>query len=239
MHKNQIQETEKWYERSYKSLGLEAQRRYPNEEMLRFLGRNLFKVPFESRKEMRVLEVGCGSCSNLWVVAKEGFDAHGIDLSSESIVLGGGMLEYWGVSADLKVGSMTELPYEDVVFDTVLDIFSSYCLSESDFEKFLQETWRVLKFGAKFFSYLPSKASDAFLNHSPSELLDASTLNGIYRKDSPFSGNHYPFRFIHPEEYKNTLDKHGFKVDYLETVTRTYRSMGEQFQHIVVEASKK
>jgi len=148
------------------------------------------------------------------------------------------MLEHWGVSADLKVGSMTEMPYQDAFFDSVLDVFSSYCLRESDFEKFLQETWRVLKVGAKFFSYFPSKASDAFLNHSPSELLDSSTLHGIYRKDSPFSGNHYPFRFMHPEEFKNVLDKHGFKVDYLETVTRSYRSMGEQFQHIVVEASK-
>jgi len=90
----------------------------------------------------------------------------------------------------------------------------------------------------KIFSYFPSKASDAFLNHSPSKLPDASTLNGIYRKDSPFSGNHYPFRFMHPEEYKNALNAHGFKVDYLETLTRTYRSTGEQFQHIVVEASK-
>jgi len=89
MNSNPIQETEKWYERSYQSLGLEAQRRYPNEEMLRFLGCNLFKIPYESRKETCVLEVGCGSCSNLWVVAKEGFDAYGIDLSSESIVLGG------------------------------------------------------------------------------------------------------------------------------------------------------
>ena len=145
---------------------------------------------------------------------------------------------YWGVTADLKSGSMTELPYLDTGFDAVLDVFSSYCLSESDFEKFLQETWRVLKVGGEFFSYFPSKASDAFLNHSPSELLDSSTLNGIYRKDSPFSGNHYPFRFMHPEEYKKALNKHGFEVVYLETVTRTYRSMGEQFQHIVVEARK-
>jgi len=89
MNSNQIQETKQWYECSYKSHGLGAQRRYPNEEMLRFLGRNLFKIPNESRKETRVLEVGCGSCSNLWVVAKEGFDAYGIDFSSESIALGG------------------------------------------------------------------------------------------------------------------------------------------------------
>lgn len=149
------------------------------------------------------------------------------------------MLEHWGVSANLKVGSMTELAYQDISFDAVLDVFSSNCLGESDFEKFLQETRRVLKVGAKFFSYFPSKASDTFLNHSPSELLDSSTLNGIYRKDSPFSGNHYAFRFMHPEEYKNALNKHGFKVDYIETVTRSYRSMNEQFEHIVVEASKK
>jgi len=228
-----------WYDISYLNSGLAAQRRYPNEEMLRFLGRNLLGIPSELRKGTRVLEVGCGSCANLWVVAREGFDAHGIDLSPVSIELGRQVLDSWGVFADLKVASMIELPYPDAVFDSVLDVFSSNCLSESDFDKFLQETWRVLKVGAKIFQYFPSKASDAFLNHSPSELLDASTLNGIYRKDSPFSGNHYPFRFMHPEEFKNVLDKHGFKVDYLETVTRSYRSMGEYFQHIVVEASKK
>lgn len=235
---NSIGKVKKWYDNSYSSSGLVAQRRYPNEEMLRFLGRNFFGVPSEFRKDTRVLEVGCGSCANLWVVAREGFEAHGIDLSSESIALGEGMLKQWGVTADLRVGSMSELPYKDAFFDSVLDVFSSYCLMECDYEKFLQEIWRVLKVGAKFFSYFPSKASDAFLNHSPSKLMDASTLDGIYRKDAPFSGNHYPFRFMHPEEYRNTLNNHGFKVDYLETVTRTYRSRGEQFQHIVVEASK-
>jgi ubiquinone/menaquinone biosynthesis C-methylase UbiE len=236
---NSMDRVKNWYNDSYLNFGLAAQRRYPNEEMLRFLGRNLFGMPSELRKETHVLEVGCGSCANLWVVAKEGFDAHGIDLSPLSIELGKQMLDSWGVSADLKVASMTKLPYGDASFDIILDIFSSYCLNEEGFNLFLVEIKRVLKAGAKFFSYFPSKASDAFLNHSPSELLDTSTLNGIYRKDSPFSGNHYPFRFMHPEECKNVLNKHGFKVDYLETVTRSYRSMGEQFQHIVVEASKK
>jgi ubiquinone/menaquinone biosynthesis C-methylase UbiE len=148
------------------------------------------------------------------------------------------MLAHWGVTANLKVGSMTELPYQDACFDAVLDVFSSFCLSERDFENFLQETRRALIVGTKFFSYFPSKVSDAFLNHLLSEPLESFTLNRIYRKDSPFSGKHYIFRFMHPEEFKNAVNKHGFKADYLETVTRTYRSMGEQFQHIVVEASK-
>ena len=67
---------EKWYEESYKSRGFKAQRRYPNEELLRFLGVNFSNNDVESRKKIKVLEVGCGSCANLWMVAKEGFDAY-------------------------------------------------------------------------------------------------------------------------------------------------------------------
>jgi SAM-dependent methyltransferase len=147
------------------------------------------------------------------------------------------MLRKWNVSAELKVGSMTDLPYGDGFFDVILDVFSSYCLSEIDFSRFMSEARRVLKQGGKFFSYFPSKKSDAFLNHAPARLLDSSTLDGIYRDGSPFSGNHYPFRFIHPEEYRRTLRDNGFSVDYLETVTRSYGSMSELFQHVVVEGT--
>jgi ubiquinone/menaquinone biosynthesis C-methylase UbiE len=228
-----------WYDNSYKGSGLNAQRRYPNEEMLRFFGRNFLGVPVESRKNIYVLEVGCGSGANLWFVAKEGFNAHGVDLSPQSIALSKKMLDTWGVTADLKIASMTDMPYANDSFDIILDVFSSYCLNERDFHRFLFEIRRVLKPGAKFFSYFPSKESDAFINHSPAELLDQSTLNGIYRKVSCFFENYYPFRFMHPDEYKDLLNQSGFYIDYLETVTRTYRYGAELFQHIVVEGRKK
>jgi len=67
---------------------------------------------------------------------------------------------------------------------------------------------------------IQEKVSDAFLNYLPSGFLDSSTLTGIYRKDSPFLGNHL-FRFMHPDEYKNVFNKHVFKVDYLESLTRS------------------
>lgn len=236
---NQVKSAQDWYEKSYSDKGGDAQRRYPNEEMLRFFARNFFGVPAELKKELRVLEVGCGSCANLWVIAKEGFDTYGLDLSSNAIELGEATLNAWGVRADLRIGSMTELPYPSDFFDVILDVFSSYCLTEVDFSRFIVEVKRTSRSGAKFFSYFPSKLSDAFLNHSPAQLIDSSTLNGIHRADSPFSCNHYPFRFMHPEEYKKALEENGLKVDYLETVTRSYRSMNELFQHIVVEATKR
>ena len=47
------------------------------------------------------MEIGCGSCSNLWMVSKEGFDIYGLDLSSNALSLGEEMLQNWGVSANL------------------------------------------------------------------------------------------------------------------------------------------
>jgi len=236
-----LKNTEEWYEESYKGSGFAAQRLYPNEELLRFMGRNYFNFPVEKRKKIKILEIGCGSCSNLWMIKREGFDAYGLDLSSQAIELGKQMLDRWNCGAggvDLQVGSMTDLPYQDESFDVIVDVFSSNCLNESDFKTCLSEVNSVLKKGGRFFTYTPGKRSDAFLNHHPAKLLDSSTLSGIYRDDSPFEGNHYPFRFVHPEDHKRTIEKHGFSVEYLETVQRSYYGQQELFEHVVIEGVK-
>ena len=81
-----------FYEKSYKDLGLGAQRRYLN-KLCRFMGRNFFKIPREGREAIKVLETGCGSGANLWMIAREGFDTYGIDLSEEGVALCQKMLE--------------------------------------------------------------------------------------------------------------------------------------------------
>ena len=140
--------------------------------------------------------------------------------------------------AELKVGSMTNIPWENASFDAVVDVFSAYCLNAADFQTCLHEVVRVLKPGARFFSYTPGKGSDAYQHHRPAQMLDPSTLNGIYRENSPFSGNHYPFRFVHPQEYREKMAEAGLKVQYLETVRRTYRNRSETFEFVVLEAVK-
>jgi SAM-dependent methyltransferase len=232
-------DTKEWYEKSYTSSGFSAQRNYPNEELLRFMGRNLFNLPLDKRANIKILEIGSGSCSNLWMISREGFSAYGIDISLQAVELGRKMLDKWcldGNTAELKVASMTDLPYPNQCFDIVVDVFSSYCLNEDEFKICLSEVRRVLKDEGRFFSYTPGKKSDAFLNHKPSNMIDASTLSGISRKGSPFYGNNYPSRFIHPEEYRKLLRESGFEVGYLETVCRSYFDQQEIFEHIIVES---
>jgi SAM-dependent methyltransferase len=221
-----------WYDDSYRN-GFAAQRLYPNEELLRFLGRHYFSLPLGERKAVRILEVGCGTGANLWMVAREGFDAHGVELSQVAVDLCDQMLARWQTAARVRVADMTTFPYADRSFNVVLDVFSSYCLDERGSKYFLDETKRVLRPGGRFFSYTPSKASDAFKDPGPSKAIDPSTLDGIHRKDAPFCGNIYPFRFIAPEEYAAVLNDEGC-VAYNETIGRTYRSGVEYFEFVVI-----
>lgn len=228
-----------WYEQSYTEEGFRGQRLYPNEELLRFFGRHYFSTTNRSeRAGIRVLEIGCGSCANLWMIAREGFDAHGIDLSAAAIELGKKMLSHWDAKASLHVGSMTELPFDAASFDVVCDVFSSNCLVEADMRRCLAEVARVLRPGGLFFSYTPSAASEAFTNHAPARKLDEWTLDGVHRETSPFAGNHYPFRFTTPERYETLLREAGLRSIYLETVGRTYRGRAEYFEFVVVTGQK-
>ena len=236
-----IEECRSFYERSYELSGFAAQRRYPNEELIRFMAREFFSVSPEKRSEIRILETGCGSGGNLWAIAREGFDAYGIDLSSAGISLCRRMIQSWGCNATLQTGDMTDLPYPSGFFDAVIDVFSSYCLPEADFARYLDGVERALKPGGKYFSFTPSKNSDVFNEAAASEKIDSSTLNGIHRPTAPFYGNFYPFRFVGLEEYVSLLTKAGkglLVVTYCETVGRTYRGGEEYFEFVVIQADK-
>ena len=238
MSKLSQNKVQKWYDKDYKLHGFKAQRFYPNEELLRFMGRNYFQYKKEVRKNIKILELGCGSCANLWMISKEGFDAYGVDISGESIKLGKEMLNYWKTNANLKKASITSLPYKKNYFDVVIDIYGTCCLTEKDFFKCLKETHRVLKKDGKFFSFTLGKNSDEFINHSPSKLIDKSTLADVKRIGSPHFGNNYPLRYIHRDEVKNIMKKYNFKIKYLETNNRTYFNRSENIEFISIEAIK-
>ncbi|OKP90593.1 hypothetical protein A3842_03205 [Paenibacillus sp. P3E] len=50
---------------------------YPSEDLIRCITRYFYGTP--NRKEIKILEVGCGIGANLWYVAREDFSDFGID----------------------------------------------------------------------------------------------------------------------------------------------------------------
>jgi ubiquinone/menaquinone biosynthesis C-methylase UbiE len=117
------------WDKQYNELGFMSQRLYPNEELLRFLGGAFFGITKYKRRKIRILELGCGSGANLWMIAKEGFSAHGIDFSKAGIHLCSKMLKKWKVKAEVKFGDMRNIPFRDNYFDVVIDIVSMQHIS--------------------------------------------------------------------------------------------------------------
>src|ERR1700730_10519810 len=88
--------------------------RCPYDQVATFVFRNLRK---KSRRDTRILEVGCGPGSNLWFLNQEGFACSGFDASRLAI-------EYarvrCGKAVNLKVAEFPQVPF-DGTFDLVIE----------------------------------------------------------------------------------------------------------------------
>ena len=116
--------------------------RYLNEpEILKFTDFNLLKG-------LNVLEVGFGLGSDAVLLAKSSKNYFGTDLSEVSYEVTSHRLELYGLkNTNLKVGSSTNLDYEDGFFDFV---YSWGVIHHSgNLKKSLEEIYRVLKNGGR------------------------------------------------------------------------------------------
>lgn len=226
-----------YYERGYKKKGAGFQRKYPNEELCRFMGRNFFLIPKNKRKKIKILEVGCGSGGNLWMLANEGFRTYGLDISSKSIQITKKILGKINLKANLKVGSMTNLPYKNNYFDCIIDVFSSSCLDSKDGQSFLNEAHRTLKKNGSFFSYFPSKNSKMF-KLKKKKMIDRDTIFNITKKKNAYRINNFPFRFLSKKQYMSFLKRNNLKIFYLEEIQKTYFNGKENFNFIAIEGRK-
>ena len=226
---------QKLFDQQYQRLGVNAQRLYPNEALVQFVGSNYFQISRPARKDIKILEVGCGSGANLWMMAKEGFDVHGLDSSAKGLEVAGDHLrDKWGVSAELKQGSFLELPYPDGMFDAVVDVVSLQHLGLEDSLTALHEIRRVLKPQARFFSYRLSDHSVMFERATLAERLDAATLTNISDPQLPLANNG-PIAFWSPALVHERYPMAGLIVAGILRHARTYGS-GALVEYLAIEA---
>ena len=171
--------------------------KYPSESLIRFIAINFYHL---KRIEIKILEIGCGSGANIWYLSKEGFDSYGIDISSVAINKAQKRLEKDQLTASLKVGDVSRLPYENKTFDSVID---NACLYNNDKKKtriILEEVKRVLKPRGLFYSQTFS--DDTYKGRSVTQL---NRLEFKDASDGAFAGGGF-FRLANKESIEELYD---------------------------------
>lgn len=234
--KTKIEKSYKNYERQYQAKGFFSQRQYPNEALLRFFGGNYFHLTPKQRSGLKVLELGCGSGANLWMAAREGFSAYGIDMAETGLALCGRMLKKWGAKAKLRKADMNNLPFKDGFFDIVFDVVSMQCVDLPEHRDIYNEVFRCLKKGGRFFQWHMGSRSYSFLKSGGSPV-DRLTVDNIKNPKAPLNNNGL-MCFLNPEEARSLLREAGFPRVRVETVVLSGDDMTMFTEYLAVTAEK-
>ena len=119
--------------------------RYPSEHVVRFVARKFYGA--SDRRAIRLLDLGCGPGASAWFMAREGFSVSGIDGSPTAIEQAGARLAGDSLTADLRTGDYTELPWPDGYFDGVVDNATLCCNPAEGRRRALTSVLRALKPG--------------------------------------------------------------------------------------------
>ena len=110
--------------------------KYPSEPVIRFVARNYY---ISERKNVKILDFGCGGGNHTWYLAREGFDTYAFDGSPSAIKRVKTRLEKEGLTANLKVCDALELDYETGMFDCVVDSAAIYANTYENIAHFFEE----------------------------------------------------------------------------------------------------
>ncbi len=115
-------------------------------------------VPLLKReKAKRILDLGCGSGRHAVMLAREGFEAYGMDVSPEGVRLARRWLRESGLKASLRVSSCYgRFPFADGFFDAVVSVQVIHHNRRAAVRRCISEMARVLRPGGILFVSVPS-----------------------------------------------------------------------------------
>ncbi len=123
--------------------------RYPWDSVVSFVYRNA--PPGLPHREVRIVEVGCGTASNLWFAAREGFQVWGVDGSASAIAAATKRFKEEGLAGSFDVADFTRLPHQDGTFHLAIDRAAITCVGLAAAARAAGEVRRVLAPGGRFF----------------------------------------------------------------------------------------
>lgn len=129
----------------------------------------------EELGRLHFLEMGCGACPNLIWLARRGIRVSGIDISPTALQLGRQNLEEAGYNARigrLIEGSVTNVPFEDEMFDGIIEACVFQHLSKNDRFGAFSEVRRLLRSGGVFVGYMLDVGHSIFQTRGTEQMAD-------------------------------------------------------------------
>lgn len=130
---------------------------YPEIPVVRFIAENFYSLTRKNRSKIKILDLGCGTGNHVWYLAREGFRVYGIDGSKTAIKFAEKRLAQEKLKAELVVGDIIRLPYENNFFDAVIDSAAIQHNCLQNIGVIIREVFRVLKQKGRIFSTLVAK----------------------------------------------------------------------------------
>lgn len=105
----------------------------------------------------KILDLGFGDGRNMSLLNNCGLKIAGVEITEETVELGKKSMHALQVDADLRVGSNTNIPFDDASFDYILASSSCYYVDgDGSFDDNMNEIKRVLKKGGYFIANFPA-----------------------------------------------------------------------------------
>lgn len=204
--------------------------KYPSEEIIRFVARNYYKY---NRKDINILDVGCGTGAITWFLAREGFSAYGFDGSITAINKAKNRMQAEELNAELIVCDAANLPYEDSKMDAVIDSAVIYANCVSGIKLILKECYRVLKEGGKFFS--TGLFMVGMTGYKTGEKIEVNTYRELTEGCLTHRGT---VHFFEKQEILELWTEAGFKNIQINSLYRTEQNGENEIKYFMVEAQK-
>jgi SAM-dependent methyltransferase len=109
----------------------------------------------KDHKIEKVLDLGCGVGRHLVYLCRQGFEVHGVDISSAGVERCQQELAQQQLRATVQVADMFAIPYPDQYFDWVLSVQVIYHTTAAALHEVIQHVHDKLKVGGFFYVTFP------------------------------------------------------------------------------------
>ena len=136
--------------------------KYPPEELIRFVASSYYHAA--NRRDIKILEVGCGAGACAWYMAREGFCATGIDGSPSAIRQAKELLGRDQLAAEFICGDVANLSelVKGRKFDAIVDAACLQCNRSAQVTDIVDQIFDVLLPGGRFFTILVAADSHGY-----------------------------------------------------------------------------